>query len=332
MYVINFNAVLKKIEVVLLIAALSLAFSCSKIIEVELPEVQTKPIVNCLFSPGEPFHLHISLTKKPTDTVEYIVNNASIQIIGDNGIIANPVSLGNGYYTDKTILAQEGTTYFLKVNIPGYQEVRSTSKIEISGTSIVEVRSEEDYNVQAVMGTGEEASIKVQKLTIAISHNTSSPDYMGVSVIEDYLTTRLINESEFSNGEEPIIEEVLKYRLGYMNSEDPIITTEGLETYDTHNILLFKDELFERKPQPVEMFFEKETETKFWLRFFQFSPEAFKYLKSWIIHGYTKEYDFWEVYEPLPLYSNIENGYGIFAGYSMQQFRLTPNSTNILEQ
>jgi hypothetical protein len=325
-YVINFNPVLNKFKVVYFATIFAFVLSCEKIIEIELPGLETKPIVNCLFSTNEPFKLHISLPKDPTDTIIYHVSNADVEIEGDDGTTIILEYTGEGLYTNGTILPNSGVLYTLNVNLSGFEKVTATGSIPFSETKVISVGSKSDIKISPVMGTGEEASIKVQELKITISHDLSTNDYMGVSIVHDYWTSNLINDSAAFAGEEPIIEEILEYEIGYLDSDDPSIIIEGLENYEPA-LFLFKDELFTEETATVSFNFEKTTTSKFWLKFFQFSPEAYQYIKTWIIHDYTKDYDFWEVYEPLPLYSNIENGYGIFAGYSLQQFEVYPDST-----
>ena len=58
---------------------------------------------------------------------------------------------------------------------------------------------------------------------------------------------------------------------------------------------------------------------KTYLQVLYISAAYYEYLKTARLHDYTRENPF---AEPLSVYSNVENGYGIFAGYSSQTFEL----------
>jgi len=299
--------------------------ACRKVIEIDLPETKIEPVVNCLFEEGKPFKLHLSLTKEASDTADYLVDNAEIKITGDNDMIASLVYIGDGYYSDSTVISQKGTIYFLSVKIPGFEEVQSQSQIPGYVIEIPEIKSESGFRTETVTGMGDEARIPVQDITLRLSQNDQKNDFMGISATTFKVHYYYVNDSLL--GEEYTDE----YEAGFLNSNDPAIKNEGLEYFDEHYLLLFRDLTFTAINNSIELNIEKRVKSNYWLRFYQFSPEAFNYLKSWVIHDYTKDYDFWEVYEPLPLYSNIENGYGIFAGYSSQLFEVWPDSTVTFE-
>ena len=230
-------------------------------------------------------------------------------------------SVGKGYYSKESFRPKTGVKYTLKVKVPGFNEVIATGSVPDTGVEIKKIESKSGNKTQTEVGMGEDAIIPVQFLTIDFLQNLQTPDYMGVTVIQNATSYGIINDSTF------FTEDKTRFNFGFLESNDPSIKNEGLDSYYEFYILLFRDLLFNQSAASVKFNVEKKTDSKFWIRFFQFSPEAFNYLKSWIIHYYTQDYDFWEVYEPQQLYSNIENGYGIFAGYSEQIFVTYPDST-----
>ncbi len=293
--------------------------SCREIVEVDLPEIEMKPVVNCLFSPDSPFKVHVSLPMSPTDTATYNVVNAEVTISSEGSVIARLAYAGSGLYSNSNLVPAKGVIYTLKVTVPGFDEVAVSDNIPASGAKILSVVSKGGYKAEE-----EEGKIPIQRLKLTISNDQGISDFMGVAIVQNHVSYTITNDGEI------ITESEEEYHLGYLYSDDPAITTEGLNNYEPP-LFLFKDELFQSQTAHVELLFEKESKSRFWVRFFQFSPSAFQYIKSWIIHDYTKEYDFWEVYEPMPLFSNIENGYGIFAGYSSQLFEVYPDSTITFE-
>jgi hypothetical protein len=309
----------------LLISLLVVATSCRKEIEIDLPEMEKKPVINCIFTSEKPFRIHVSLSKNPTDTASYNLNNAQVMLYGDDGTEEYLPFAGNGYYSKSTVIPVAGVVYILKVNVPGMDEVNATGSISPNTTKITEIESKSGFKTEPVMGTGEEARIPVQNIQIKFLHNPGKNDFMGLSVVQYAISYHHINDSV------KVVENKNRYDPGYLDSDDPAILSEGLGNYYVYEMLLFRDINFTEQPASIRFNVEKRTPSKFWLRFFHFSPEAFQYVKSWFIHEYTQNYDFWEIYEPQPLYSNIENGYGIFAGYSMQLYEVYPDSTLTFE-
>ena len=244
-----------------------------------------------------------------------------VEVTDSNGFTTRLSYSNRDYYINNSVLPKPGVLYSIMVKVPGFEVATAQNKIPNDRVNIQRIKSKAALETEPVTGTGEEASINVQLLEVDFIQNMQSNDYMGVSVIIHPITHNYINDSVF------ITEDRKLYVQGFLRTKDPSIKDEGLEGYFESGILLFKDKLFNHEKASITFSVEKKTSSKFWLHFFQFSHEAFLYTKSWIIHDYTKEYDFWELYEPLPLYSNIENGYGIFAGYSEQLYEIYPDST-----
>ena len=65
------------------------------------------------------------------------------------------------------------------------------------------------------------------------------------------------------------------------------------------------------------------------------SEDLYQYLKSYYHHNAVKPkfYEFWleDIFdrtEPVPVYTNIENGYGIFGGYSTSVDSISTTNVN----
>ncbi len=297
--------------------------SCRQEIEISFKDFVPKPVINCLFTPEEPFQVHISFSKTPVDTASYNIDNAIVILYGDDNTEEQLPLTDNGIYSRSTVIPREGVVYTLKVKIPDMDEVSATGSVPLNRAEITEIESKAGFKTEAVMGIGEEARIPVQNIQMKFKNNSEKNNCMGVSVVQ-YATTRHWSNNNFS-----LVEDTTNFNLGYLNSNDPAILSEGLGNFYVYEMLMFRDINLTEQSSAVQFNIEKESSSKFWLRFFDFSPEAFQYVKSWFIHEYTQDYDFWEVYEPHPLYSNVENGYGVFAGYFMRLLEIYPDSTLI---
>jgi len=127
------------------------------------------------------------------------------------------------------------------------------------------------------------------------------------------------------------------YEIGILNENNGIVQTLKVKspviTYDfNHNpnptaTLLFTDELFEGKPLTLEIFSDSYKPS---VVLKNVSRNYYEYRKSINIHFYNQNVERYDVYsmfkgDPVELYSNVTNGLGIFAGYTQDIKKCTPN-------
>ncbi len=278
--------------------------SCLKIIEVDLPELKNKPVVNCLFTNNIPFKVHLSLPKPPTDTAYTNIANAMVQIKDENGKVTQLPYNEDGFYSTTSLLPEPGVLYTISVNIPGYPALIASDSIPKGNPNI------DSYFTKSQFGYQEEMEVPYSRCCINFSV-TKKNYYLGIDDI-------------YGENTQPLIDLDGSHLWIYgIFSDHPALTTEAPEYY-FEDFLMFKNNLY--NTQGFQFYFNFYSYPDFF-RLFNLSPTCFKYLKTWLIHDYTKEYDFWEVYEPLPMFSNIENGLGIFAGYSFKLYEMYPDTT-----
>lgn len=121
-----------------------------------------------------------------------------------------------------------------------------------------------------------------------------------------------------------------KYRL---TTNDKIITSESyypspvLMDADLPKRLLFSDRLINGKSHTVEMTFHANqaliggklymTPNLLYISFRSVSKDYYLYYTSLLKHTYNRRSDMlFGIAEPSPVYTNIQNGYGLFAGYA----------------
>jgi hypothetical protein len=102
---------------------LLLLVSCTKIIEIDLPDAPDKLVVNCSFSTGNKFLIHISHSQNILDEDSSIITNANIELYSDEIYQGNLTYIDDGLYSHDTIIARSGIKYKLVVTAPGYDMV-----------------------------------------------------------------------------------------------------------------------------------------------------------------------------------------------------------------
>jgi len=286
----------KKIQYLVFVLLLT---GCQKIVEIDLPKQEQKPVVNCLFTDSEPFKVHLSLTKA-ADTENYLsIDDATVSVFADDKLLAVLPAMGAGVYRDSMFYPESNRFYSLQIHAPGYDKIRVEDYVPRYGLQVID----NDFRKNA--GT-DDSGYNYSELQLKIQDIDSSSNYYGIAVL-----------GKQDNG---------KYSPLQITSNDTKITSEMM-VEDYPDVLVFRDELFRNSETSVSVRFSYDMATRF--RLFTFSKAAFNYLKTLTIHNYTKDYDFWEVYEPISVYSNIENGYGIFAGYSSRDYEIKPDTTVI---
>ena len=118
---------MKKTIHILSALTLSLA-SCETIVDVELPEEPSKLVVNSYFSPDSTWEVSISASKPIlNDDPLPMIFNATVHVTGDDGSSYElQPSLGEpGYYTSPD-LPKVNTGYRVSVSAPGYEAVSAT--------------------------------------------------------------------------------------------------------------------------------------------------------------------------------------------------------------
>ncbi|MDP2721141.1 MAG: DUF4249 domain-containing protein [Bacteroidales bacterium] len=120
------------------------------------------------------------------------------------------------------------------------------------------------------------------------------------------------------------------------NSASPIIANEDILDYEPQSIL-FSDELFDGEETKIPISFSYpcideytgsniETEFKVVVYFLSVTEEYYLYRKTLYKHLFSQQTNIWDgAIEPINMYSNVKGGYGVFAGYSLSKHSLYSN-------
>jgi hypothetical protein len=123
------NNILGKSGIFLLLLV-PLLQSCTKEMEIDVKNAEKKIVVQCLFSDEESWDVIILTTKGLIDDSDKYIDNATVEIrSGSTSIFLD--SEGDGHY-ESSQKPVPGEIYELRVNVPGYEEVRAQSSIPVS--------------------------------------------------------------------------------------------------------------------------------------------------------------------------------------------------------
>lgn len=266
---------------------LLLFFSCEKIVEIEIESQKSKLIVNCFFTVEEKFKIRVSKNINILDTIDDIVSNAIVHLFDNENLIDTLIYDDSGFYYSN-VNAQKNKEYKILVSHNDFSVIKATNIIP----SVVKVEKIERYDS---VGYDQEGSVYSQ-LNVTFTDIPKQNNFYEVSLLtfSDSLSTRL-----------------------RLFSSDPILVEEGdIEYYA--EILPFNDLLFDGQKYTLVLNYYPfgAGNDDLILHFRSVSKEYYLYKKRIIKHLHNRYIDIWEgAGEPIQMYSNIENGYGIFAGY-----------------
>lgn len=288
-----------------------LLFSCIKQVEIDLPEIENKPVVNCLFCVDSIFKVQISQLATLTGENEIpIIENAVCKLYCDDSFVEKLV-YKNGFYYSQNTIAEFEKKYTIEV---------STDIGNVSATSFSPSCFQNISNLEHQLRVGyyqewNNAGDQPSTLSISFEDNISEKNYYEVFL------------DIFSIEFDSLWNEYLVKDYPNIASNENFVKEESILEYWT-KFLTFTDILLSDSNVTLSILYLAPNYNDFYLisHFRSTSKELYLYRKSMIKHLYLmslldenatmEEALFSEIGSPVDLYSNVEGGYGIFAGYS----------------
>ena len=279
-----------------------LSASCYKVIDITL-EHEPKLTVNSLIKANAPIDVYLSDSKVMYDTLVPL-NQDAVAVIKNKQTSDTLINMGNGLYRSH-IIAQAGQIYSIKVQTEGMEKVSAMDTLPETG-----IFKMTNFIPEAKF---DEEGYLFSEIEIEINDPADEKNYyelaaMGFDEYEDYDedgNTIIIRSSGFAG----------------LRSDNVYVQNEGDADYYPLTILL-GDELFNGKTVRIKSYVSyNKGYTKKWYVLYRNISETYYHYKKKLIRHYENQYhDFWDgTGNPVQLYSNIENGYGIFAGYCEQR-------------
>ena len=278
----------------ILVVSITLLFSCRKLVQSEFADFKQVPTINSVLKADSQLKVHISLASK-LDTNELKgLDNAQVQLYVEDVFKELLTSIGNGVFTSTTIV-KPLKKYECRVDIPGYESVSCISSIP-----------------------------KPSHLRDIIHISVAGKDQEGMTYPAVKFTfSNTKNEKSYYEARIRLIEFGSEQIADIYNIVDPVLLNEGLP------LSVFSNELI--------------TDTAYTMTINYITGSAgssnggtvHTILYPFILEVRSISYDYYQfarqkyLYDTgrfpefglssnqaFQLYSNVKNGYGIFAGYS----------------
>jgi len=276
--------------------------SCEKEVDIPIEYTDPKLVVNGLFNTDSLWEVEISIS-------QYIYDNSSIPLIDDAQVTITAstgnsfalINQGNGLYTSQVEKPQTGEVYTIDVSHSNYVNVRASNQLptEIAIQNI-------DWQQQLVV-SGE----LYRKINITFQDGPEDDYYM----IRLAATFWELEYDPLTGQKDSVL---VRFPL-YFFSQSPAV--ENGSGNDPQPSITFKDDLFNGSQYTIDLLVEEYlfTEEKESLEAIQISTskisaEFYWYETSYQAYLSSRDNKFFT--QPVQVYTNIENGLGIFAGYN----------------
>ncbi len=274
------------IHTIILGIGISIFHSCSKEIEMEFKN-ESLQVVNCIYSPKKAFEFYLSSSASIYNLYDTVNNEINLELY-KNGIL---------------ILDTLSTSLIIKTKI--YPHSKAKYKIEISSAVFP--------NTLATDSLPQLVSIT----------NLKNVFPAGVDEYGDAYGEMQVSFNDPPNEKNYYELHTSQYNSYDYNQTDKVLLNEGdLDYFPTS--VYFSDELFDGELYTLKIIgingFYNDATKKYYVGLRSVSKSYYLYRKYYTRHAYNQQVggDFFDILykgEPQNMYTNIENGFGIFAGY-----------------
>jgi hypothetical protein len=299
----------------------SLLFACQSTIDIDIEDTPRVPVINALITPdGARAHLSWSFNYQE-DSLKPI-HDAQVSIRSMESGISYALDPLDAFNYNTTNISFAPGAYLLSVIVDGYPLITAHTSIPnqttILGGKDIWPAGYDEY------GDG------YNDLSLIFDDQNGANNYYEV-----FFVSKALSDISFQTNH-------------CIVANDPSVLNTGLEKMDSRTLLfndaLFADQRKELKIKYCSTDYTAHVDSKFSLTnvgryaiLRDVSEEYYTFRRSWVIHNFSKpdrpavleeepilEDVIKTLYKPdiQPLYSNIENGYGIFIGYREQLFEL----------
>lgn len=312
-------------NLLLLFCVFILSVSCTKEIEIDIPPAKPKLIVYSTFVPfttpyPKSFSVKVSSSAHIFDTTKYPITDAIVQLYKNNELLdtlqyfsdCDCYTVSGMFYPQ----AQAGDKYSLKVEREGFETVTAStsipSKVLITDTLITPIAYINEFNCP------------ISEVQISFTDPIDEINYYELAITEGG-----INYDDYENYYE-------------ISTNATIITSQSyypdLIRFDVHypKFLLFSDENINGQPTTLALYYDAPhifdsihfIPTHYiTIHLRNVTKEYYDFKTSSIQQDYAKREDFlYGMGEPVNVISNIENGFGVFAGFNNDYFTYRVNS------
>jgi hypothetical protein len=287
-------------------------FSCTKELNYELEHTNSL-VINSIFNPGNDFTFHISTTASVLEKYDALDERVQLLLYRNSDLITDTL-LGSGiFYTN--INPDQNIRYTVEVLSNNFESILAYDSIP----SRVEILEASLLFPVGIDENGDEYG----EYSVKFSDPINETNYYELAIYQ------------YINGEKVYLE----WYSDYYKVTDPVLINEGLLDF-IPTTMFFSDELFDGETYTLKFndFANGNTSltsfsTGIYIELRSVSKSYYLYRKYYTIHAFNQQTNYEDLHdflfsgEPQDMFTNVINGFGIFAGYNKtdKEFLYTDN-------
>lgn len=294
---------------IILILLSIILFSCEKVIDTTIPERDKKIVLNSLISPDSLIWVNLS---KSTGVLENsqvsLINNGMVKLYQSGNFVEELFNTSYGNYYSENFYPIFGKTYEIRVEVENMPSVSAEciipEPVQISSWDTVSQVTE--WGEEVMIG-----SILFKDPTEISNYYWFTTTYSQISVQIDSLRN-IVTDS--------LGKPVLEADEGtfWINLSDRNTSINFEDAVNYMNGIFFSDRIMDGNDIKLDFTLQTNMRNdnfviwmKLYLELHSVTKDFFLYAKSFEKHSGQGPFS-----EPSQVFNNIENGFGIFAGYS----------------
>lgn len=291
--------------------------ACQTVVDIDIPLESPKLVLNSILANEESIMVHLSESRHILDEGEFQnVNGAGVKIYENGEFLSNLYSSGSGfglYSSDSSIRVKSGNTYRVEVSKNGFQSIDAEARVPLNAAKILAV----DFDTaQTNTNTYSQNNFEFD---IEIEDEAGVENFYELLIIEEGYTYYYDY-----NTNPPTVTDSSRFMASLsLESSDP-----SLEEYQSYGeSILFNDGFFDGKKYHIKVtssyysdfIGNKESQSKYTIVLRNTSKSYYLYRQSVELQAWVQDDPF---AQPVQIYNNINNGFGIFAAYNEMKIEI----------
>lgn len=272
--------------------------ACQKDLVINHDDFESRLVVNSIFTTGKAWSISVTNSSNLLDPDSKIEGVEGAQIFLENrstNVDVPIIDMGNGNYVSNGGVPQEGDQYEIFISKEGYETARSLTYVPSNA------KAPEMFNIEEIDNFDE----KVYKVSLKIQDDPNQQNYF----VWELISSSEENAGAVFKGEDA--DQLAYYLDRKLPKNQPklgaltALSSDGAfsgEIYSQDIFIVPDKELVTDGPEQTE------TQISLYLKVKSVSQDLYKYHESFERHEESADYN--------TIYSNVENGYGIFGSYN----------------
>ncbi len=284
--------------------------ACTKEIDLEFPTTESQIVVNGIINPDSTIRINITKTLSLATTSNFPIVKNAIVTIKENGIFLDTLEYkSDGNYV-LNYFPKVGETYQLEVNVPGYEPLYATDIIpEKPKFNACHHRGRYSLQIHKLSNSKNFYWISVQQKDYAEGANFNYDSTKISLTTSFYLHSNCIQCDDFN----AIRDGGFNEYFTYIRFDESYLLTYPI------NIAIEKTNFGGPNLKRAD------SNQTAYIYITNASKNYDRYLKSSMIDFMNNDFnDVGPFTKPVPIFSNIENGTGIFAAYNNSSIDIKP--------